>query len=433
MFRKLKWGMPSLFKQIDIASFVPDANQVYLEAIFSCMAYASGVTTGIDRARKAQAELTAHSQRCVFPIGDVLTSLPLNDRRTSVDVSEMYYIFPLWDDTIKDWRGPVIFAHVFDRSGEVKADPLAAYNEMTQLGQQIQTLLIPFGSAIAHSYYNKELKKIEELELAQKHAWEQAKAWAHEVKNYTAPVIDSLNDARLRNKQIVTSQEAQNIISRSRQSILILNAASYAVQLALSRRLGTEKPSEKNRLQRLPREQAIAIVESSLQYLLNYHAEAAEDFILRWAPRRTMQQVIEDLACILSEKEDKATLTGKEKANERILTDGRVIWVIALLREVIWNIRIESPFSNPGEINISYSLSLEDGELILNFIQEQVETAGWSKDREPPNGIRLANALFGKAGAGFGFIDMLETKNVKKGKRQGVLISYPLQIHFAVS
>jgi len=347
----------------------------------------------------------------------------------------LYYVFPLWEDAIRDdtgaeWRGPVIFAHVFTRALLSFPD----IKTIIETGEQLQSVLLPAGAAIAHDYYNKERKSVEGLRLAQETAWKLARAWAHEVKNYTAPVIDELDNPILSDKRIVTTEKARDTIARSRRTILILNAASTAVQLSLGGRVGKSgvKASERDALKRLPRESAEGIVEYALQYLLNYRADVLRaEFNLRWTPNYTTDQSLDQLAILLNKKE--------RQDEKKILSDNRLIWVIALLREVVWNIRIDDPFTEPpdelGTVNMSYEFVREENFLKLIVSQRQIEEKGWGKSKADVTGIELANSVFGikDKGAGFGMISKGEISNDDLGRNRGVEITYRVPIRFALA
>jgi hypothetical protein len=288
MYRPLNWVKHEL---LDIADSVVLPRAENIEAIFACMANASGLTT----AEAAGAELKKHVQRCVFPIGEILATLPFDNKLP------LYYIFPLWEDVIKGQRKPIVFAHVFTRALLANADPSSSLDrqKIFSTGANLQRLLLPAGAAVAHDFYNRERKKIERSQQEQKTAWTQARAWAHEVKNYTSPIITDLSRPVLSSVEGVHSAEARDIISRSRRAMIILNAASKAIQLSLSKRAHYAKDSE-DKLERLPRQSARAIVSNVLQYLLNYRAEVMkDDYIIKWTPSYSSEQSLANLVAIL--------------------------------------------------------------------------------------------------------------------------------------
>lgn len=414
MYQPLHWDKHESLDKADSGALSEK-----IEAIFACMANASGLTT----AEAAQSELRKHVQRCVFPIGEVLATLPFDNKLP------LYYIFPLWEDMIKGQRRPIVFAHVFTRALMTKDGSSSSFDrqEIFSTGAHLQRLLLPAGAAVAHDFYNRERKKIERSDQERKIAWTQAMAWAHEVKNYTSPIISDLSSSVLTNATDVTSEEARNIISRSRRAMIILNAASKAIQLSISNRALYSKPEEK--LERLPRKYARNIVSIIIQYLLNYRAEVMKrDFIIKWSPYRSTEQSLTDLIDVLKE------IKGKEKTDVEALGDVGVIWVIALLREVFWNIRLTEPYGEPV-VNISYDFSEEkDVFLVLNILQKQVEE-GKKDERQYPLGVRMANELLGvgAGGAGFGSIEFFPTLSQKRADGKGVDVVYHSKVTFAMS
>ena len=414
MYQDLKWSDSGLLEKVDSSDAPrPEA----LEAIFAYMAKASGLTT----AEEAKIELKQHVQRCVFPIAEVLST-----RSFDTDLP-FYYIFPLWEDVIKGQRRPIVFAHVFTRALHLDPNSSSTSRQATfATGATLQRLLLPAGAAIAHDFYNRERKKIERSDQERKIAWTQAMAWAHEVKNYTSPVISDLSNSVLINAADIPSEEARNIISRSRRAMIILNAASKAIQLSISNKALYSKPSEK--LERLPRKYAREIVSSVIQYLLNYKAEVMKDqFTLIWSPYRATEESVADLIAVLKE------IKGGEKTDIEALSDERVIWVIALLREVFGNIRLTEPYGKPV-VNISYDFSEENDFLVLNVLQKQVEE--YKKDeRQYSQGVKMANELLGTGvgGAGFGSIELFPTFSQKRFDGKAVDVAYQAKVTFAMS
>lgn len=416
MYQPLNWSEHNLLDKADSAALPRTEN---IEAIFACLANASGLTT----AGAARSELKMHVQRCVFPIGEVLATLPFDNKLP------LYYIFPLWEDVIKGQRRPIVFAHVFTRALMTKAGTSSSFDrqEIFSTGAHLQRLLLPAGAAVAHDFYNRERKKIERSQQEQKTAWTQARAWAHEVKNYTSPIVTDLSSPILSSVEGVPSSEARDIISRSRRAMIILNAASKAIQLSLSKRAHYARESDDN-LERLPREHARAIVSNVLQYLLNYRAEVMKnDFIIKWSPFHTSEQSLANLVAILEKAK-------RQRKNElAALSDGLVIWVIALLREVVWNIRIGLPYTQPGVVNISYDFAEENNLLVLTILQQQVQKTEREVMREEPIGMKMANELLGFQGAGFGSIELVETRSNKRADSKGVDVLYTTNVTFAMS
>jgi signal transduction histidine kinase len=392
----------------------------HLEAIFACMAEASGLSSP----EAAADSLAQHVRRCVFPIAEVLATLPPDNSRP------FYYIFPLWEDMINGQRRPIVFAHVFSRALHTRPGSSTSFlPNIFTTGAALQKLLLPAGAAIAHDFYNRERKKIERSDQERRTAWTQARAWAHEVKNYTSPIITDLGHSALGNAQNV-SEEARIIIARSRRAMLILNAASKAIQLAISKLANISKADEE--LEELPCEYAREIVEAVLQYLLNYRVETLnKNLLFKWEPHYSSNQAIEKLSDILRAIRKKLDLQDVERT---VLGDKVVIGVIALLREVIGNIRMDSPYETPGVINISYSFINQGNDwLVLDLLQHQVETIEGEELPDEPPGVKMANELLGENCAKFGSIKTIKTESVPRPKGKGFDVRYRVQVKFALS
>lgn len=416
MYQPLNWSRDESLDKIGGATSRTEA----LEAIFACMANSSGLTT----AEAAKDELPRHVQRCVFPIAEVLSTRQFDNELP------FYYIFPLWEDVIKNQRRPIVFAHVFTRALTPTSDSLSLDRQaIFTTGSTLQRLLLPAGAAIAHDFYNRERKKIERSDQQRKTAWTQARAWAHEVKNYTSPIITDLGHSALGDVQNV-SEEARVIIARARRAMLILNAASKAIQLAISKLANISKADEE--LEELPREYAREIVEAVLQYLLNYRVETlSKNLIFKWEPHYSSHKAIEKLSDILRAIGKKLD---RQDIERTVLGDKVVIGVIALLREVIGNIRMDSPYESPGIINISYSFINQDNDwLVLDLLQDQVETVEGEEMPDEYPGVKMANELLGENCAKFGSIKSIKTLSIPRPEGKVFDVRYRVQVKFALS
>jgi len=71
-----------------------------------------------------------------------------------------YYVIPIWEDSLRGRRRPLIFAHVFSRASHLDAE-----DELIQAeGLQWQDAMIPFGVAIARSYYEQLSQSVSEYQ-----------------------------------------------------------------------------------------------------------------------------------------------------------------------------------------------------------------------------------------------------------------------------
>jgi hypothetical protein len=224
----------------------------------------------------------------------------------------------------------------------------------------------------------------------------QGEAWAHEVKNYTGPVI------RLLARVARDCPNRHPNIDWALQGSRILNAASYAIQLGIGQRYRRDIAT--TGLRRLPRPTAAGIVEAVLQYLLNYHdASTGDQLVLEWCPKWPPENCIRQLSNLLSARECAAN----RDVDWEVLTRAEVVWTVALLRELIQNVRVNHPVAGDVKVRVSYRLDVQGDDLILELEQKQREMTVEEGPEEPP-GIRHANELFGRAsGIGLGEIEIL--------------------------
>jgi hypothetical protein len=220
--------------------------------------------------------------------------------------------------------------------------------------------------------------------VAEEVALGQAEAWAHEVKNRTAPMIACLSRASAADPTL------ESDTSRALHGALILNAVSYAVQLALG---------SSQKLGRLTLASAPPILEAVLQYLLNYHAASTRDE-LTWTPRWSLEECVTRLSTLLA-------ITGGYTLGERaqnVLVRPEVVYTTALLREVVQNIRVNSAVHGDRRINIKYSVRMIADTAIVELEQRQRELTVTFRP-ELGRGIEATNKLFGERLA-LGYIEV---------------------------
>ncbi len=229
-------------------------------------------------------------------------------------------------------------------------------------------------------------------------AKQQARAWAHDVKNYTQPLIRQLNSLLRERTTPVALRTKLQIL---REGIVILNSVSNAVQAVISTDVNNATPAA-GQFVRLKRANACSTIRRVLSYLLGYHSRVyAHSFSLRWecsdVGNEGEVETSEDFSV------DSLTPSGQ---NERSMSTPDKIWVLALLREVVWNIRINEPVARCNEISIKFSTQLADRYALVTLTQEHLELKPWPADRQIPDGIESANWLYGPSGAGIGQIDV---------------------------
>lgn len=228
-------------------------------------------------------------------------------------------------------------------------------------------------------------------DLAKRHAG----AWAHEVKNYTGPLI------RLLNRR---SREGDPEIAWVLQGVLILNAVARAIQLGFGYK--TQRGLAKHEgLRLLPREGAVEIVESVLQYLLNFQDKSSDHDEFTWDGRRDAASCIDGLCAALEQPATK---------RDDVLTRPEAIAVVAILREVVMNMRINEEEQQDRRIHVSYSITADGDSVRLELSQRNKESALERGVIEAPPGIKMSNDLFGAKGINLGHIDVLDARLVEE-------------------
>lgn len=394
MYEHLGWQLTSTVKRTPSKAAHADEDRPPqisgLEDLIAHFAFASGLGTS----REAQAERILHVRRCVFPMGHVLTHWPGN-----ADVTD-YLVFPIWEELLQVNRAepqafrPVIFAHVF--ANITSSVPTPGDRDLLA---NLQATVLPFGHSIAHSYYREISRVADETQVA----WEQASAWAHEVKNYCGPVVDTMSTV-INSWNVTGSQEQRERVNHARRAILILNACSFAIQLALSNRVGDRLKRPAQQLRRLEKKTAKEIVATVFEYLLHYRCATPaiqEEMTITWSPARDSATVLQELLSYANVQNE-----------DHIFKNPQIIWIIALLRELVWNIRNIRPVrmthekGSPPRIEITFNVTAEKDAVVLDVRQQQHEVQPPKPESiEKASGIESANRLFGNYGAGFGWIE----------------------------
>lgn len=197
MFEKLKWTDAKL---LQIAEHNPDTIDC-LEAIVHYLA--SGFHGSVPDPKKAQEDVAALTRSCVFPIAEALPHL------SSHLQLPLYYIVPLWEDTIGQWHGPVIFAHVFTMTMPYGVGMPYRDRDILDMGTDLQNLLLPIVSAIAHSNYIEAAKKYEREAEEQNNLAVAAYKLGHPLKDRVGPVHSILSTLK---KQVVGQPSATRLI-----------------------------------------------------------------------------------------------------------------------------------------------------------------------------------------------------------------------------
>ncbi|HEX7331524.1 MAG TPA: hypothetical protein VF290_08485 [Pyrinomonadaceae bacterium] len=221
MFEKLKWNDAELLQRAEHNPETVDC----LEAIVHYLA--SGFHGTVPDSKKAQDDAAALTRSCVFPIAEALPHL------SSQFQLPLYYIVPLWEDTIGQWHGPVIFAHVFTRAmpyglGEPNRD-----QDILDMGTDLQNLLLPIVSAIAHSNYIDAARKYEREAEEQKNLAVAAYKLGHPLKDRVGPVRAIINTVRKEVKDLPSAARlmdiAGDLLTRISQLGHLLDITSVAM------------------------------------------------------------------------------------------------------------------------------------------------------------------------------------------------------------
>lgn len=266
----------------------------------------------------------------------------------------------------------------------------------------------------------------------------QESAWAHDVKNWTNPILAELFS--LSQQQHANGSESDSLY-RALIHTRILNATAYARQISGPRQRDG-KPSQDALDAYLEfasgpdLEKLLALV---IDLLLATHAENPshrETFELEWPQKRPVKEVLTELSEFIGG--DQFQRLGAHPSD--VIGQPVVIWPLSLLREVVHNIDINTPVGagvpDEARISMNYRLERTPTEVIVHISQSNVEGSEWEDDF--PQGLQKANSLYGPHGANVGWIDenpKLEQTEIfvtgSNGKRvPAVKVAYSLRIRF---
>jgi hypothetical protein len=247
-------------------------------------------------------------------------------------------------------------------------------------------------------------------------------AWAHEVKGYTGPIIRDLEDVL--SNAVPEDPRLRASVEHSWHAVLILNAVSYAIQIAISQRTpGLPRMGES--LLTLPALSARAITEAVLDYLLSYRQACRPHIALKYTRLMKPSAAIAALAKAVNIDDSDALRLAK-----KILTSTQTLGPIAILREVVENIRSDHPIDREAtpEIDIVVEFSQDAGELLMKLTQRQLQSVPWPTEMEV-RGLTFANSLFGDNGAGIGMIIPRPIVNERLGKNR-FRVTYQVDVAF---
>ena len=270
------------------------------------------------------------------------------------------------------------------------------------------------GDAISHNLKSALSGTLEDLLVETRKSGEleaahvQSGGFAHDVKNWVIPLDGELWS--LEQNRVLKTTEHQDALSRARTYALILMSVSLARQ-NISEWQKDGKSGSAPLLSALPPEDAKAIVSSAFEILLHLHAAANEaSFTLDWAPRTELQSAIKKLIEYVKNATAVRPLgdfTASSNSNRSIFSNPYCLWPISFLREVAQNIRFDDiTFGAVSDrvVKIAYGVTIEHDRVVLVIDQKQVERYK-PENISFPNGLALANGLYGEKAAGIGFID----------------------------
>jgi hypothetical protein len=270
-----------------------------------------------------------------------------------------------------------------------------------------------FADLLSELCFQAEFERLNRTQSLRLHE----EAWAHDVTNWTRPISNDL-DTALRNlgpEQNIAFQA----IKRSRLNALLLNTSATARQQIIVGHV--QHPGRFFSLTRS--REARQIVELVLQILLNIRADNLRGAKIIWPNRLTLDEATTALARLLGVADG-----GRFGPQLGLFTEGKVLWPIAFLREVVQNIRINNPVKGKETITLDFITRIQNAELHLEITQTQVEAKPWRTDIVP--GLEKANQLYGARGSGTGMIMRSDVKRKRLSKREWSIVYTVLIVFF---
>jgi hypothetical protein len=222
----------------------------------------------------------------------------------------------------------------------------------------------------------------------------QGAAWAHDVKNWTGPIIENLAVVLAELRTTSASNELITATKRAEFNARLLNIVSVGRQYAfqdLANRSGqsSNKSVFLQRFQNINRESVRFYIETAFQTLLALHRGTyLRMFTLEWPSRLEDSVIFEQAEKLL-----------KDKASGEVFST-----IIAFLREVVHNIQILKSNKIVGyeTINIIFEIHNEKPNIVLRVSQRHIQKD--KRETAMPDGLKKANNLYGWEGARLGQI-----------------------------
>ncbi|GEM_PF-5817229 len=251
----------------------------------------------------------------------------------------------------------------------------------------------------------------------------QGAAWAHDVKNWTGPIIDDLAVVFAETQNLAVSSALEMALKRANLNARLLNIVSIGRQYAFAE-LADHAERRTTHLVFLDCLKGVArtnipfIIESAFQLLLLLHSGTNRArFSLHWHPQWEESRIFDQTEKFL-EDEDRATVFSS---------------AIAFLREIAHNMKIDNSKRIPGhhKINVHYRIEECAGKIILHVSQRHIQKG--RRERTMPLGLEKANRLYGWDGARLGQIQsnpLLKNTPVSIGGIEAYDITYELGVEF---
>lgn len=240
----------------------------------------------------------------------------------------------------------------------------------------------------------------------------QTRNLAHEIKNHTNPIREDLDIGvhRLDMHHIDAYNDTKKIFAKARRRLLLTNATARAIQFAVDQASGRKegKPQEELPLRPLRRTSVNETIEAILQQALMEISERRTDFTIRYKPVWNWEALKQGLLGLIP-PEEHAPLVFYEDVLQCVVLKNRFVWVYALIREVLSNIKAQSAGT---VIDLEYTIELRGSFVCLEITQRQIETNELTF-AVPPSGVVTTNDIFGPEQADLGFIECGKIKNVK--------------------
>jgi hypothetical protein len=273
---------------------------------------------------------------------------------------------------------------------------------------------------------------------------QQAIGWAHDVKNWTAPMIPALESADAELTRLLGSSSNEVPALDTLKYVILnarcLNAASLGVQNVLRKRVeaGPENAAQAF-LQDLSRKDAMLWIETAFQLLMLVHAKMAKlegdifELALDWTPRWS----VPDLASVLLSRFNPDNAADASVGDVRLedlfdkfMFDNKLNVIVAFLREVVQNMKIpdDEVVAGDARLIVRYELEQREDEIALHIRQEHLQKSQWV--RKLASGLEKSLSLHVPDGANLVNIHREEISFLNEPVDGGYRVKYHLPISF---